>query len=74
MLTMAMAQFSSDDSVICYILSVSWMTLCFHLMVQIQIQAWNLFSATWQVALLNYAPGSKVCYCQLLCLTVEYAS
>jgi len=45
---------------------------------KIQIQAWNLehsilFTATHQVALLNYEPGSKVCHCRLPCLAVEYA-
>ena len=27
---------------ICYVLPVLWMTLCYHIMSQIQIQAWNL--------------------------------
>jgi len=41
-----------------------WITLCFHIMGQIQIQGWSvqcseLFTVTRQVALLNCAPGER---------------
>jgi len=41
MLSVTVAQSSSDDNAICYVLLVLWMT-CFHILGQIQIQAWNV--------------------------------
>jgi len=35
----AMAQSSFDNAAICHVLPVFWMTSCFHIMGQIQIQA-----------------------------------
>jgi len=42
MLPVAVARSFSDDSAICYVLPVLWMTSCFHIMRQIQIEAWSL--------------------------------
>ena len=42
MLTTAVALSSSDDSATRYVSPVLWMTSCFHIMGQIQIQAWSL--------------------------------
>jgi len=62
MLTAVVAQSFSDAR--CYVLPILWMTSCFHIMGQIQIQAWilrhnGLFTVTHQVALLICAPGMK---------------
>jgi len=37
-LPVAVARSSSDDNAICYVFPVSWMTSCFHIICQIQIQ------------------------------------
>jgi len=49
-----------------------WMMPCFHIMGQIQLQAWSLrcselFTITRQVAPLNCAPGDGVCCSKLPC-------
>ena len=67
MLTVAVHRSSSDDSVIRYVLPVLWMTSCFHIMGQIQMQAWSLrrselFTISRQVSPLNCASGDEVCY------------
>jgi len=56
--------FLRQCSGICYVFLVLWITSCFHIMGQMQIQAWSLwhselFTVTRQVAPLNYAPRAK---------------
>ena len=55
MLSVAVARSYFDDNTIRYVLPVMWMTSCFHIIAQIQIQAiCELFTLTRQVA-----PGAK---------------
>jgi len=70
----AKAQSSSDDSAVHYVLLVSWMTSYFHIMDEIQIQAWSLwcnelFAVTRQVAPLNCTSKGEVCYRRLPCVS-----
>jgi len=49
------------------------MTSCFHIMCQLQIQAWSSrrgewFTVTRHATPLNYAPGDEVCYRRFSCL------
>jgi len=70
MLPVAVARSFSGDNAIRYVLPVLWMTLCFHIMAQIQIQAiGELFTVTRQVA-----PGAKsaVVDCLVLYLNVLF--
>jgi len=51
MLPLAMARSSSDDNAVHYVLTFLWMMLCFHVMIQIQIQAIDeLFTVTCLLA------------------------
>jgi len=68
MFPVAVAQSSSDDNAICYVLPVSWMTSYFLSMWQMQIQAiGELFAVTRELAPLNFVPGDEVCYHRLHC-------
>ena len=76
MLLVAVVRSSSDDSAISYVLAVLWMTLCFHIMGQIQIQVWSLrrselFTVTRQVAPLNCTTGTKSDTADCLAYTVK---
>jgi len=53
---MALSQSSPEDSAIRYVLQVLWMTSCFYIMAQIQIQA---------IGDLPGGTAGKVCYCRL---------
>ena len=60
-----MIRSSSDVNTMRYVLPVLWMTSCFHITGQIQMQTWSprrseLFIVTRQVAPLNCAPGGNV--------------
>ena len=70
MLSVTVARSSSGDDAIRYVLPVLWMTLRFQIMGQTQMRNWSLrrselFTVTRQVASLNCAPESEVCYLQL---------
>jgi len=63
-LIVAVARSSFDDNAIRYVLPILWMTLCFHIIGQIQIQACRLrdnelFPVTRQVSPLKCASGAK---------------
>ena len=68
----------SDNSAICYPLPVIWMTSCFHVMSQIQIQAWSLRRSDLFTVTSHQAapPYCRICYRQLPCAwegTLKYA-
>jgi len=59
-LLVAMAWSFSDDSTISYVLLILWMTSCFHIVVQIQIQAMGkLFTVTYQMVPLGVCVVAK---------------
>jgi len=75
MLPVAVARSSYDDNAICYVLPDLWMMSCFHMIGQIQIQAWSLrrselFTVTRQVAPLNCAPGAKSAIADCLAIII----
>jgi len=72
LLTVAVVRSFSDDDAIRYVLPVSSMTSCFHVMRQIRVPAWSvrrseLFTVTRQVAPPKCALGGEVCYRRLPC-------
>ena len=65
----------SLDTAIRYVLPVLWMTSRFHIMNQIQIQAWSLrrselLTVTRQMAPINCAPGGEVGCRRLPCYAI----
>jgi len=68
---------SSDNNAIHYVLQIPWMTSCFYIIGQTQIQAWSLrrgelFTANRQVAPLNCWPGAKsaIADCLVSCFAI----
>jgi len=71
MLPVAVPQFSSDNNAICYVFLVLWMTSCYHIMHQTQIQAWSvqrseLFTVGWRREIVHPGVKSAVASCIVL--------
>jgi len=70
MFLVAVAQSSSDNSAVCYLLPVLWMTSCFHMDRVIISKSGSATVAPLLVIFVNDCGWGKVCYPRLPCLWI----